>query len=72
MVMTLQVACDGQQCDAIEDFSAGFLEDNVAVDQDLRDEGWFNTAGQDYCPNCAPRHRDRESPGEGDPDGRRM
>lgn len=58
MVMTLQVACDDQECDETDEFSAGLLEGNVAVDLDPTTEGWFSIAGQDYCPKCASRYRD--------------
>lgn len=56
--MTLEVACDGDGCQVIEEISAGVLEANVVADVDLGAEGWLSIAGQDYCPKCAPQHQE--------------
>ncbi len=60
MAMTLEVACDGVGCQVIEELSAGVLEGNVIADIDLSAEGWLSVAGEDYCPKCAPQHRDEQ------------
>lgn len=57
MAMTLQIACDDQECDVTDEFGAGVLEGNVAVDLDPAAEGWFSAAGQDYYPKHALKYR---------------